>query len=201
MLIPKPTMSTVSATMQGVTPGLLLNPFGRKAEEQLLASMQKKVAKVARADKDPAREYEERLAEVTVDAEKHIFWTNVLAFKSAMLRGAKSMDKLPMTVVREGVFVIPDSVVDGQPRAHVVGTAEPYSTHVRNQGGSVDYRTRVLLSTWTYRLDFQVNTAVMSVDQALTCLVNAGVGTGIGDWRPEKNGVHGRWTVTDAEVK
>lgn len=196
--IPKPDLVSVRASITGIAPGLLLNPFGQKAEAQLLASMQKKVAKNARGDKDPAAEYRSRLEEVTVS--DGVYWTNILSFKAAMLRGSMSIDKLKMTTVRAGLFVIPDDVEGGFPRAHLHGVAEPFSTHVKNQGGAPDYRTRVLLSSWKYQLDMQVNLTLLSIDQVAAMLVNAGAGVGIGDWRPEKNGVHGRWIVEAFDV-
>jgi len=195
--VPRPRQSLIEAVLVGIEPGLLINPFDRKAEEQLLASMQKGTAKRTRADKDPEREYAARLAAVRLP-EDDTYWLDIRAFKKAMCRGAKSVDKLNMTDVRGGVFVVQDSVINQKPVAHIAGVAERYSCHASNKGGSPDYRTRVLLPAWRYTLRFLVDTSILSVDQSMLCLVNAGTGVGVGDWRPEKDGVHGRWTVESA---
>lgn len=197
--IPQPSIVVVHADLQGVEPGLILNPFGRKAEEQLLASMQKKNPKL-RTDKNPEREYKERLAEVTVDKKKGLYWISLLSFKNAMCRGAKPIDKLAMTDIRGGVFVEHDGITEnGKPAAYIKGTPSQLTCHVRNKQ-SADLRTRVLLTDWSYQLRFSVDTSMVSVDQAIAALVNAGVGCGVGDWRPEKNGVHGRWEVVGAST-
>lgn len=197
--IPAPNIVLVHAELQGEDPGLLLHPFGRKAEAALLASMQKKNPKL-RADKDPDKEYKDALKEVTVDSRKKLYWISLLAFKAAMCRGAKSIDKLTMTDLRGGVFVTPDGITDnGKPAAWLKGIPSKHTCHVRNKQ-SADLRTRVLLSDWTYTLRFTVDTSMVSVDQAVASLVNAGVGCGVGDWRPEKSGVHGRWEVVGAST-
>lgn len=197
VVIPKPKMEYMEAKLVGLAPGLLINPFDQKAEAQLLGSMQKGKAKLTRPDKDPEADYEARELSTRVDDQENVHWIDVRAFKAAMCRGAKTVDKLSMTDFRSGVFVEQDSVINHKPVAHIHGTPIAYSCHVKNQGGKPDYRTRVLLPKWTYTLRFYVDTSVLSMHQALTCLVNAGRGVGVGDWRPEKNGVHGRWDVTE----
>ncbi len=197
--IPQPNIIVVHAELRGVEPGLILNPFGRKAEAALLGSMQKSKPKL-RSDKDPDKEYKERLQEVTIDKKKDLYWITLLAFKNAMTRGAKSIDKLSMTDMRAGVFVEHDGVSEnGKPAAYITGTPSKFTCHVKNKQ-SADLRTRVLLRDWSYTLKFSVDTSMISVDQAVSSLVNAGVGCGVGDWRPEKSGVHGRWEVVGAQL-
>jgi hypothetical protein len=192
--IPKPSVRSIEIDLSGLAPGILLNPFARKAETQLLASMQKKKARLARPDKDPDAEYAERLEELRFDDG---LWVNLLAFKSAIVRGATSVDKLPMTIVREGLFLEPDGFMGGGFAAvKIMGTPEPFTRRVANKGGAPDLRTRVLVPRWTCTLKALVNETLLSVDQVVTCAVNAGMGCGVGDWRPQKSGVHGRWNVT-----
>lgn len=200
--VPRPTMMVVEAELRGLPPGLIVNPFDQKAKAMLLASMQKGKARLALPDKDPEKDYEELLEALAVngsDSEAEpLFWLDVRAFKKAMCRGAKSVDRLPMTDFRSGVFVVEDSVINQRPAAHIRGVPERYTDRVNNVGGKPDLRTRLLLPEWAYTVRFIVNTSILSVDQAVTCLVNAGVGTGVGDWRVEKDGVHGRWEVVSA---
>jgi hypothetical protein len=197
ILIPRPTMEWVEAKLVGIAPGLVLNPFDEKAEQELLDSMGPRKARLKRPDKDPKKEYAERLERVRVPGIKDAHWIDVLAFKSAMVRGAKMLDKLSMTDFRSAVFVEPDSIIGLTPVAHIIGKPVRFSKHVMLKGGRPDYRTRVLIPEWTYTLRFTVNTTVLSIDQALTCLVNAGIGTGVGDWRVERSGISGRWDVTE----
>ncbi len=199
--IPRPGLIYVRAELISRTPGLLLNPFSRKAKEKLLASMQKGKAKLSPGDKNPEAEYAEREAEVRVPGLKDTYWMDSRAFKKAMSRGAKTVDKLAMTDFRSGVFIENDSVIQNKPVVHVKGKAVMDCEHVVNKGQGADYRTRVLLPEWTATLQFIINTTVLSVEQALTCLVNAGIGTGVGDWRPEKDGVHGCWDLGLCEAE
>jgi len=201
LTIPRPSMVYVEAKLVGVPPGLLLHPFDQKAETMLLASMQKGRARLTKPDKDPDKDFQEAEASLRVGRDKGTYWINALAFKLAMIRGAKFVDKLPMTDVRAGVFVDVDSIIHGVPAAHIKGTAVKDSRHAANKGGAPDYRTRVVLPEWEYTLRFKVTTTILSVEQALTCLVNGGEGVGVGDYRPEKNGVHGRWEVTECVAR
>jgi hypothetical protein len=193
--IPKPSMIFVEAEVVGTPPGILLNPFDANAEAQLLASMQKSRAKLTRPDKDPEAEFIAKRKSLAVPGKKNCYWLDVLAFKGSMTRGAKTVEKLAMTDFRAGVMVQMDSVIGTKAVAHIHGAAIRHSTHVVVSGGRPDYRTRVLLPEWKCTIKFTVNETLLSVEQALTCLVNAGVGVGVADWRPEKRGVHGCFNV------
>lgn len=196
LTIPEANMLFVQVKLVGTEPGLLLNPFGQKAQQQLLDSMTKKSPKL-RADKDPEREYKERLKDVTIDPKAGLYGMNVLAFKNAIVRGGKSIKGVKMTEMRSAFFVEMDSVVEGQPLAHIHGTPTRDTRPVRNKSGT-DLRTRVLLIDWEYVLRFTINESLASIDQILSATVNAGRGTGVGDFRPEKNGIFGRWEVAEA---
>lgn len=199
--IPEPSMLYIEADLAGIEPGMLFNPFNAEAREQLLSSMNPEKAKLSRGKKDPEAEYETRLAALSIPGVPGCLAMNVLAFKQAMTRGAKSVDKVPMTLLRSSVFVEPDSMLDGVPAAHIKGDPVRDTRAARNTNGSMDIRTRVLLPRWTYTLRFTLDTSALSVERALTCLVNAGVGTGVGDYRPERNGLFGRWDVEDCRAQ
>ena len=206
MSIPQPNTKMIVANVRGVPPGLMLHPMGPKARKQLEDSMKPGKTRLKKPDKDPLRDYREALDEVSVKGKKNTYWMNALAFKNAMIRAAKGLDGVTMTDFRGAVWVDADAIVmdsdNGDaaptPAIYIQGTPVRDTRPAKNKSG-IDIRTRVRLTEWTAELRIFVRGSI-SVEQALTCLVNAGDGVGVGDWRVEKNGVHGKWIVEDASL-
>ena len=56
-------------------------------------------------------------------------------------------------------------------------------------------RCRPIFTQWSIRIAFEVNTAILRPDQVKQSLALAGMVVGVGDFRPEKGGRFGRFTV------
>jgi hypothetical protein len=61
-------------------------------------------------------------------------------------------------------------------------------------------RARPWLEPWACETEFLLDTDAMSPDVFADIIGYAGARVGIGDWRPEKSGQFGCWTVTSLEV-
>jgi hypothetical protein len=69
---------------------------------------------------------------------------------------------------------------------------------VRVGMGTADIRHRAEFETWGAMLRVQHNANVLSAEQVISLFEAGGFGVGIGDWRPEKDGVNGRFHVARA---
>lgn len=70
---------------------------------------------------------------------------------------------------------------------------------VRVGMGTADLRFRAEFERWAAVLRIQHNANVISAAQVANLIQAGGFGVGIGDWRPERDGVNGRFHVGTAD--
>lgn len=170
-------------TLVGDTP-LLVNQFSHKAKEQMLAKQMKK-ASAGKAAKDPQAQYEGSLYMM----EDGSYGFPTIAFKAAAVRAAND-GGISMTLARRAFHVLGELVkIEGEPqmREDMVRLAGP--------GHTADLRYRGEFPEWKVRLNIVYNAAIISAEQLINLLQIAGFGVGVGEWRPERNGVHGTFHV------
>lgn len=198
--------SVINVTIQGLTT-LIVHNFGAKAVRQIL-DKQCGEAKVIREKKNPFNDFVESLyiindkkvpkAKLTPgEAWPYVpetFGFPASAFKKAMVQACSFVDGIPKTWVRGLV--------------HVHGNLLPlkYSKLVMRQdtvrvgpfGKKVaDIRFRGEFHDWSTTLKISFNANAMSVPQIAMLLNNAGFAVGVGEWRPEKDGSAGTFSVGD----
>lgn len=74
---------------------------------------------------------------------------------------------------------------------------EKFSAPVRLKGGGMERRHRALFRNWSLRVPVRIIRSVINVESVLNLFRIAGLSTGIGDWRVEKNGSFGCWEMGD----
>jgi len=137
----------------------------------------------AKAAKDPEQDY---LDSLYVHPEGG-YGFPAIAYKAAAIRGAKALG-MTMTDMRSAFHVLGELVkIDGDPR--------PREDMVRIGQGTADIRYRAEFPAWSATLTVQYNARAVSAEQIAAMFDAAGFGTGIGEWRPEKDGQFGRFHV------
>ena len=121
------------------------------------------------------------------------------AFKAAIVAGARHFDGVPMTLLKQALFVDgegPDQLV----KLHA-GEAQMREDMVRNETGVADIRYRPSFWPWAATLRVTYLSSVITKESVLA-LIDAGGNAGIGEWRPSSkkalNGAYGMFEV-DAE--
>lgn len=179
----------------GISP-LILNPFTEKAIEEMLNKQRGRAA--LRQAKDVNAEVEKRIQRI----EDGRIGVNILSFKKAMISATAMVPKVKSTHIKQGVFFEPDGFC-GTTAVAAIDTKcepEPLVAHVRNATGVADIRVRPIIHEWSVELKVILQTHVISLEQAINVLRLAGRGVGVGDWRPEKCGVYGRFEVKSVKV-
>jgi hypothetical protein len=182
-------IKAVKVPIVGTSP-LIMHAFSQKIIGEMEAKQQGKAKSAKHAIRNPEEEYE---------ASKHISEDGKIGFpaggiKKCIVRGAKAVG-LTMTDVRAGLFVEPDCV-----RKNLVlinGEPEMVKDPVRVGNGSADIRYRPYFYEWSAVLTITYNEGLISLDQVFQAIYAGGFGTGLGDWRPEKDGNNGRFTLQD----
>jgi len=179
--LPELELRQVSIRIRGTSP-LITHPWSQKAREQMLAK-QTKTASKGRLAKDPEQEYQDSIYHHPEGG----YGFPSVGVKAAMVRAGTYAD-LKMTFLRGCFHLAGEWVrIEGEPRKR--------EDMVRVGMGVADIRFRAEFPEWEATLDITFNARAISLEQ-LTNLVNvAGFAVGIGEWRPERDGQFGRFTV------
>lgn len=177
---------TIRVPILGTTP-LIVNRFSEKAKRQMLDAMQgRKSPKVA---KDPAAEYDAafyRFADGSCGFPS-------AAFKLATIEASRFYGKDVTKVgLRQFLFVF------GEGRhelARIEGDPQMREDVVRVGRGGADLRYRPEFTDWRTTLEVTYVTSALTRDSVLSLIDAAGMGVGVGEWRPERDGTNGTFRI------
>lgn len=183
IVIQQPRILSVALEVSG-TADLIQNRFAQKSVEQMLRKHMG--ISVQRESKKP-REVLEDATVYNTDGKVSLPPTG---FKLAMISAATQLKGLKKTQLRTALFVqgnsIPITYDQMVPRMDITRTS--------GIGRTPDVRFRPSFQNWKARLIIQFGDT-LSV-QSVVDLLNRGGQVGVGEWRPEKNGVFGTFRVT-----
>ena len=182
VIIEQPTITSVGLEVTG-TADLIQHHFGQKSIEQMLAKHMG--ISVQRDKKKPSELIE---AATIYNADGKVCMSPV-CFKKAMLCASTQLKGLKKTQLRPALFVQGGSVPIKYSRM------EPRMDVTRLPNRQPDVRFRPAFKDWSARLIIQFNSQVLSV-QTVVDLLNRAGSSGIGEWRPERDGVYGTFRVT-----
>ena len=175
----------------GTSP-LLTNNMSEEDEEQLLR-METKKSRIRKA-RDTEKEVKDAIYR-TEDGKPGILAS---AFRRAMIDTAKSKHLFSTD--------IDGKLISGAVR--VLGGIIPikYSKMVTNRARGIrSGRTkspiiifRPEFRDWSCILNIQFDESAISADQIINLLNYAGFHTGVGDWRPQRNGIYGMFRVDES---
>ena len=182
--------------------GLICHAWSKKARQQMLDKQMKKAAQ-GKAAKDPWQDFCETLywldgmpeKPTEDDVMKARFGFPAVAFKSAAITAVTSTGGMTKVMARQCFHILGEYV-------EILGPPPSMREDMVRVGmGTADIRHRAEFESWGAILRVQHNANVLSAEQVISLFEAGGFGVGIGDWRPEKDGVSGRFHVArDGEV-
>ena len=176
--------------------GLICHAWSAKAKKQMLDKQMKK-ATAGKVAKDPWQDFCETLYWLDGMPEKPTeddvmtarFGFPAVAFKSAAITAVTSTGGMTKVMARQCFHILGEFV-------EILGPAPSMREDMVRVGmGTADIRHRAEFETWGAVLRVQHNANVLSAEQVISLFEAGGFGVGIGDWRPEKDGVSGRFHV------
>lgn len=176
--------------------GLICHAWSAKAKKQMLDKQMKK-ATSGKVAKDPWQDFCETLYWLDGMPEKPTeddvmtarFGFPAVAFKSAAITAVTSTGGMTKVMARQCFHILGEFV-------EILGPAPSMREDMVRVGmGTADIRHRAEFETWGATLRVQHNANVLSAEQVISLFEAGGFGVGIGDWRPEKDGVSGRFHV------
>ncbi|HZO69369.1 MAG TPA: hypothetical protein VFB74_30625 [Kribbellaceae bacterium] len=180
---------TLLVPIIGTTP-LIVHRFSEKAKKKMLDAMQGRSE--PKQPKDPKAEYEAAFYRT-----KDGYGFPAVAFKAATVGAARFYGKdVTMTALRQFLFfkgVLSDK--DPQPLVEITGEPRMREDVVTvNRGGS-DLRYRPEFPEWSTVLEVTYVSSMLTRDSVLSLIDAAGMGVGVGEWRPEKSGDFGTYRI------
>lgn len=197
--LPPLNIQRVDVPIVGDSP-LIVHAWSRKAREQMLAKQMKK-ASTGRVAKDPWQDFCESLywldgqpeKPTEKDVEKGRFGFPAVAFKAAAVTAVTTTGGMTKVMARQCFHLIGEHVpiLGGPPSMR--------EDMVRVGMGTADIRHRGEFNPWAAILPVAFNANALSAEQVINLIHAGGFGVGIGEWRPERDGVYGRYHVASAK--
>lgn len=193
--LPPLALETIDVPIIGDSP-LICHAWSKKARQQMLAKQMKK-ATAGKVAKDPWADFCETLywldeqpeAPTEEDIENGRFGFPAIAFKAAAITAVTTMGGLTKVMARQCFHVLGEYV-------ELLGPPPAMREDMARVGmGTADIRHRAEFDPWGAILRIQFNKNVLSAEQIISLIEAGGFGVGVGDWRPERDGVYGRFHV------
>lgn len=183
---------TLRVPLLGTAP-LIVHKFSEKSKLQMLDAMQGR--KTPKQPKNPEGEYEAAFYRHDDDG----YGLPVIAFKAASVSACRLFGKaMPMTQARQFIFMDAEfSKRDGQKLARIVGTPHMREDVVRVGNGGADLRYRPEFTEWQTTIEVTYVTSMLTKDSVISLIDAGGLGVGVGEWRPEKNGDFGTYGIDE----
>ena len=163
---------------------LISHRWSEKSKKEIRDKQQKK-AKTARDIRDPNAEFEDSLYHI----EGGGYGFPAVAFKAAAVNACSHVDGITKVHARGAFHIMCELVtIEGD---------KPVQREdmVRVGMGVADLRYRGEFKKWHCKIPVRYNANVLSLEQITNIFDTAGFSTGVGEWRPQKNGDYGMFHV------
>lgn len=168
---------------------LICHAWSEKAKRLMLGAQQGGKRARLRDVRNPEEEFEAARYRLADGADG----MPCTALKSALVSAADKDLGLPKTRVQKAIFVQPD---DGVQYLRLIAPAPIMREDVGRIGmGKAHLIYRPSYWPWALEPTIQYDADLLSLEIIANLIVRAGFGVGIGEWRPEKGGDFGRFTL------
>jgi len=190
--ITKPEVETIAVPIIGTAP-LICHRFADKAKRQMLDNMQGR--KSHKEVKDPDQEYQDAFYRF---ADGPGYGMPAIAFKAATVGGVRFFGKaITMTAFKQYAFFKGERGADGQALVRIHGEPHMREDVVRVGRGGADLRYRPEFTDWSAELVVTFVNSVIKQESLLSLIEAGGMGVGVGEWRPERDGDMGTYEIDE----
>lgn len=181
--MPKFDLRSIEIKLIGDAP-LICHAWSQKAKQEMLGT-QMRTPKPARAPKDPDQDFRDSLYMMPEGG----YGFPSIAFKSAAVDACSHVHGITKIEAR-GAFHINGDLLK------IIGN-EPVQREdmVRIGMGTADIRYRGAFDPWSVIVPIRFNAGVLSAAQIVHLFNIAGFGIGVGEWRPQRDGMFGLFHV------
>lgn len=189
---------TIEVPIVGTAP-LISHRWSEKARRMMLDAQQGR--KNPKEVRDPDEEYRQSLYRLPAGREDGAeYGFPVLGFKAATVGAARFFGKsVKMTELRQFMFMHGTLSADNRDMlVPIIGQPKMREDMVRIGMGSADLRYRGEFPDWSATLLVTYVKTALSRDSIISLIDAGGMGVGVGEWRPEKDGMNGTYAVDES---
>lgn len=196
--IPAINLKKATIVLAGQTP-LITNNFSEAKKADIEAKQQGKAESAAKKGnkiRDPQSEFLGSLYNVPGQPGK--YGIPAIGIKKMLVVAGGRFTSEKMTTLRGAINILAPAggilPLDGsepEMRTDVVRLA--------GMGRPADLRYRAEFKQWRLKVPVVFNADVLSLEQVVNLFQIAGFSVGLGEWRPENNGIYGQFSVEGAE--
>ncbi len=194
VVIPDLKLGMIKITVKGLS-NLIVHQFGDKTK-RMISDKQQGQAAHKKGPKNPVDDWKDSLYEVP--GRPGVYGFPASGFKKAAVSACKYVDGMNMSYAKGAFHILGDilPIKTAKTPKPVIGEGMR-EDFVRLPGPRpvADVRYRAEFKDWSIELPVQYNSAVITPAQIANLLNIAGFSVGVGDWRPEKGGSFGMFTV------
>lgn len=206
LLSKKPIFQAFRLWIVGDTP-LIVHAWSKKAKDEMLAK-QVGATRGGKEKRDPQQDFVNSLYPM---AEDNTFGFPATGFKNAVLSSAHKDKGVARSAVLSALWINADIVsvrpalagaVCDMPLIRIWGS-EPECREDMTKIGSglqkvANLAYRAQFRTWAMRISGRFNGSVLTADQLAFLIQEAGLASGLGEWRNERKGVFGSFHLADS---
>jgi hypothetical protein len=172
------------------TASLIVHRWSEKAKAQMLATQQGQ--KAVKKIRNPQEDYESSLYRTDTG-----YGFPLLAFKQATVGAARFFDKsVTMKLIQQAIFMTGVPSADrSELLTPITGEPKMREDMVRVGMGGTDLRYRGEFLDWSAVLCITYVTSTISRDSVLSLVDAGGQFVGVGEWRPDRKGQNGTYTI------
>lgn len=190
---------TIQVPIVGTSP-LIMHNWSEKARRIMLETQQGK--KTPKEPRNPEADYTAAFYRIASEqGQPERYGMPVTAFKQCTVSAARFYGKsVTMTALQQCLFfrgVMTPS--DRQELIEVFGEPEMREDMVGVGVSGTDLRYRPVFNEWTSVLTVTYVKSMVDRGSVLSLIDAGGMGVGVGDWRPEKRGTFGCYTIDTAQ--
>lgn len=189
--IPRIKATRIAVPIIG-TSSLIVHRWSEKAKRQMLDAQQGR--KTPKENRDPEAEYEASLYR-TDDG----YGFPTIGFKACIVSAARFFGKdVTMTGLRQFLFMAGVPSIDrAQILTPIEGEPKMREDPVRLSMNTTSLAYRGEFQEWRADLDITFVASALDLNSVLSLVDAAGMGVGIGEWRPEKRGQNGTFALDE----
>jgi hypothetical protein len=185
-------LHTIQIHLEGTSP-LITHAWSEKAKKMMLDKQMGKASK-GKEKKDPIADYESSFYRMPSGQAG----VPLLAFKCAAVTACTSLGKeITKVAARQFFHILPDPFGGDITEIYYPDDCPPRMREdmVRVGMGTADIRFRPEFVKWGVKVRLQFNRRAVTQEQVVNLLNLGGFSVGVGEWRPEKDGDKGRFSV------
>ncbi len=184
---------TIQVPIRGTAP-LIVNRFSEKAKRQMLDNMQG--VKTPKQNKDPEADYQAAFYKLKDGR----YGLPATAFKQATVGAARFYGKdVTMTALKQYMFFRGEPGEDGQQLFAIEGEPHMREDVVTVGRGGHDLRYRPEFPEWSTLITVTYVLSALTRGSVLSLIDAGGLGVGVGEWRPQRDGDFGTYEVDQTQ--